>query len=547
MLDPKEEDLVALAETCLATATQIKEYLAANNHPAMTFGPEGPAFFPAATPDIQHARLDLRAAAMRLYQLASGPDEILTWHAYHCAHDLNAFRYVSHYNVASAVPTEPNTNISYIDIATKRGLDPIQLRQMLRQLMAIRVFREPYPGMVSHTASSKLLTHWGVRAFNSFIAEDTFPAVARQIEALEKWGHGRPEPNRAALNLFYETDLPMYEYYETEGPELEGAAKDAKLEPREETESRETETDVPTRDNDEQITKTEKTANSSSPSPATKITQDSSQTQSQSQLRRTRFSNLMTYMSTNPIMSNSHVTAGFPWSSLPPNSVVVDVAGNVGHTAVAIARATHPSVRVIVQDLPKIIARATNPETSVLPEDLLRGEAEYKSESESLSLSQSESASRPRISFMPHNFYLPQPIPSAAVYFLRMILHDYSDPWALKILRAIVPAMGPDSKIVIMDQVMPDTPGMVPDPVERMMRTTDLQMMMLTNAKERDRGEWEELIGKAGEVAQQHKNKRLAILNIRTPVGSTMSLIEVGFVDDDGKHDAGEDGKQQQQ
>lgn len=84
MLDPREEDLVALAETCLATARQIKEYFAANNHPAMTFDPEGPAFFPAATPEIQHARLDLRAAAMRLYQLASGPDEILTWHAYHC-------------------------------------------------------------------------------------------------------------------------------------------------------------------------------------------------------------------------------------------------------------------------------------------------------------------------------------------------------------------------------------------------------------------------------------------------------------------------------
>ncbi|KAL2444799.1 hypothetical protein ABEF95_017268 [Exophiala dermatitidis] len=540
MLDPKEEDLVALAETCLATAHQIKEYVAANNHPAMTFDAAGPAFFPAATPEIQHARLDLRAAAMRLYQLASGPDEILTWHAYHCAHDLNAFRYVSHYNVASAVPTEPNTSISYSDLATRLGLDPSQLRQMLRQLMAIRVFREPSPGMVSHTASSKLLTHWGVGAFNSFIAEDTFPAVARQIEALEKWGHGRPEPNRAALNLFYETDLPMYEYYETEGPDEGGKDQDATLKPREDSESRE-QNDATIHDNNEQIEITKMTN--------LKTTGKENQSQSQSQLRRTRFSNLMTYMSTNPIMSNSHVTAGFPWSSLPANSVVVDVAGNVGHTAVAIARATHPSVRVVVQDLPKIIARATNPETSVVPEDLLRGRGEATSESESQSpsresLSQSESASRPRISFMPHNFYLPQPIHSAAVYFLRMILHDYSDPWALKILRAIVPSMGPDSKIVIMDQVMPPTPGMVPDPVERMMRTTDLQMMMLTNAKERDRGEWEDLIGKAGEVAEQ-ENKRLAILNIRTPVGSTMSLIEVGFVDDDdGNHEG--DGEQQQ-
>lgn len=84
MLDSKEEDLERLAETCLSTARQIKEYLAANNQPPLTFNADGPAFFPPATPEIQHARLDLRAAAMRLYQLASGPDDVLTWHAYHC-------------------------------------------------------------------------------------------------------------------------------------------------------------------------------------------------------------------------------------------------------------------------------------------------------------------------------------------------------------------------------------------------------------------------------------------------------------------------------
>ncbi|EXJ78058.1 hypothetical protein A1O3_09219 [Capronia epimyces CBS 606.96] len=460
MLDPKEEDLVKLAETCLSTAQQIKEYLAANNHAPMTFDADGPAFFPPATPEIQHARLDLRAAAMRLYDLASGPDEILTWHAYHCAHDLNAFRYVQRYNIPSAVPTAGGSSISYTDLARTLGLDPSQLRQMLRQLMAIHVFREPSPGMVSHTASSRLLTHWGVGAFNTFIAEDTFPAVARQIEALEQWGHGRPEPNRGAVNLFYDTDLPMYEYYETGA----GAADTI------------------------------------------------------SSLRRERFSRLMTYMASTPIMANAHVARGFDWASLPKGGVVVDVAGNVGHSAVPIAQA-NPDIRVVVQDLPKIVARAVDPATSVVPQDLL-----------------------PRFTFMSHDFYTLQPVAGAAVYFLRMILHDYSDSYALKILRAVVPSMAPDSRIVIMDQVMPPTVGLVPDPVERMMRTTDLQMMMLTNAKERDATEWEELLRKAGdgliEGVFQHEEghgqgKRLGIKNIKTPVGSTMSLIEVGFVDED--------------
>jgi 6-hydroxytryprostatin B O-methyltransferase len=82
MLDPREEDLEKLAETCLATAKQIKEYLAANKHPQPTFDQNGPSSFPAATPEIQHARLDLRTAAKRLYELASGPEDIVTWHLY---------------------------------------------------------------------------------------------------------------------------------------------------------------------------------------------------------------------------------------------------------------------------------------------------------------------------------------------------------------------------------------------------------------------------------------------------------------------------------
>ncbi len=102
--------------------------------------------------------------------------------------------------------------------------------------------------------------------------------------------------------------------------------------------------------------------------------------------------------------------------------------------------------------------------------------------------------------------------------------------------------MGPASRIIIMDQVMPPTVGLVPPVIERMMRTTDLQMMLLTNAKERDAAEWADLVAKAGEglvegvfTGETHEgalSKRLAILNIQLPVGSTMSLIEVGFVDE---------------
>jgi hypothetical protein len=70
------EDLEQLAETCLATAKVIKEHLAANGHPPMSFDENGPPTFPTVPPNIQYARLTLREAAQRLDKLCAGPDDI---------------------------------------------------------------------------------------------------------------------------------------------------------------------------------------------------------------------------------------------------------------------------------------------------------------------------------------------------------------------------------------------------------------------------------------------------------------------------------------
>ncbi|KAK5050031.1 hypothetical protein LTR84_004151 [Exophiala bonariae] len=457
MLDNNEEDLERLAELCLSTAKQIKQHLASTGQPQMSFDQNGPPFFPHATSplDIQLARLDLRAAAKRLYDLVSGPDEVVAYNTYNITHDLNAFHYVNHYSIASAVPLD--SSISYSALATALSLDTKQLRQMLRQLIQIHVFHEPTPNEVAHTASSKLLiTHSGVAAFNAYISRDVFPMAVKQVEALEHFGHGNQHPHEAGLNFACGTDLPMYAYYESPG---------------------------------------------------------------QSGVRG-RFSQLMTYVSSFPAMDKEHAAHGFAWDALPADSVVVDIAGNVGHCSIQIAR-TNPSVRIIVQDLPKIVARATDPATSVIPPEL-----------------------RDRFTFQEHDFYAPQPVKHAAVYFLRMIMHDYSDAYCLKILRRIVPSMAPSSRIVIMDQVSPPV-GVVPSAIERMMRTQDLQMMLLTNARERDAAEWQELIagvvvdddGDGNEsvddqVLSTKTTRKLEIKNIVSPQGSTMSLIEVGFVDD---------------
>lgn len=54
-----------------------------------------------------------------------------------------------------------------------------------------------------------------------------------------------------------------------------------------------------------------------------------------------------------------------------------------------------------------------------------------------------------RVQFIPHDFFEPNPIKHADVYWLRYILHDWSDDYCVNILKSIQKAMGPRSRILI--------------------------------------------------------------------------------------------------
>jgi hypothetical protein len=58
-----------------------------------------------------------------------------------------------------------------------------------------------------------------------------------------------------------------------------------------------------------------------------------------------------------------------------------------------------------------------------------------------------------RIIFQAHNFWTPQPVKDADVYFIRFCLHDYSDDDAVK---NIISAMKHGAKLVVMDTVLPE-------------------------------------------------------------------------------------------
>ena len=126
-----------------------------------------------------------------------------------------------------------------------------------------------------------------------------------------------------------------------------------------------------------------------------------------------------------------------------------------------------------------------------------------------------------RITFQAHNFTQPQPVRGADAYLLRMILHDWPDCEAAKILRSIVGAMDKTkSRVLIMDTVLP-MPGSQPVSVERIVRVRDLTMLQAFNSKERDLDDWKDLLAVA--------DPKLQLVRVVQPFGSAMSLLEVAL------------------
>ncbi|RGP80520.1 fusarubin cluster-methyltransferase [Fusarium longipes] len=191
-----------------------------------------------------------------------------------------------------------------------------------------------------------------------------------------------------------------------------------------------------------------------------------------------------------------HLLGSYNWGGLG-EATVVDIGGSSGSTSVMLATA-FPSLHLVVQDLPEPIQNA-HTRMSDLPEDIQN-----------------------RIDIMEYDFFTPQPIKHADVYLLRTILHDWPDADAIKILQGVVEAMGPSSRLVIMDMVLPQ-PGSGSKTFEAALRQKDLTMIQTFNAKEREVEQWTALLTKA--------DPRLKIRAIERPAGSELSVIEASLED----------------
>ena len=84
------------------------------------------------------------------------------------------------------------------------------------------------------------------------------------------------------------------------------------------------------------------------------------------------------------------------------------------------------------------------------------------------------------------------------MFFFRWIFHNYSDQYAIKILKNLVPALKPGARILINDHCLLD-PGQDDPWDERVIRRMDMVMLSLLNSQERTEGEFRALFKQASE------------------------------------------------
>jgi hypothetical protein len=154
--------------------------------------------------------------------------------------------------------------------------------------------------------------------------------------------------------------------------------------------------------------------------------------------RARRFAGAMSFMQNMPGFQPAAALDAYDWGAVGSSggsasdddtaaAVVVDVGGSRGDFAFALVE-KYPSLRVVVQDVPDVVEQGR----AVLADRANAGCSN-------------------NVEFQAHDFFGPQPIQGADVYFLRMVLHDWPDELCLKIIRNIVPALKPGARLIIND------------------------------------------------------------------------------------------------
>lgn len=179
--------------------------------------------------------------------------------------------------------------------------------------------------------------------------------------------------------------------------------------------------------------------------------------------------------------------AEFAQDTTQPDDVVfVDVGGGNGSQC-AVLKKSLPELkgRIVLQDKPYVLEKALEVEgMEKMPYDFfteqpVKGKCEYPED--------------------PHcNKSTRSDRPGACVYYFRQILHNFDDAACVRILESQIPALSPNSVVVVDDKVLPDNKPPVGTPGIEYTAALNISMKVMFDAQERRETRWRSLLDQAG-------------------------------------------------
>lgn len=116
---------------------------------------------------------------------------------------------ITRWGLAQAVPIEGEATFEELAIKSKIG-EP-HMRRMLRLAIAQGIFREPHPGVLAHTAASRVIAEdESLRQWISWCMGEAWTSAYHTCPALEKWP-GSGEPAETGFVLAH-GGQPLFEY-----------------------------------------------------------------------------------------------------------------------------------------------------------------------------------------------------------------------------------------------------------------------------------------------------------------------------------------------
>ncbi|KAK4213823.1 O-methyltransferase, family 2 [Rhypophila decipiens] len=492
---------VQLASSILEHTTILESFLHENGLPSPSFDPGTPPKLPLS-PEVEKSLEMALSSLDELTALLMGP---MGWllnqigHAFDLAslHAMYRYKVPSKFPVGSKIPIRALSKLCVssasgegVDKGTVADSEDKMTRLMQHAVSNYLLLQESPGGPVSHTALSAMVAQVpGLYYWIGSACEDMWPSAPHVVHAIMQ-------------------------------NNLNNSTSNSITPPSETTTNHEN-----AKSSSQQPASSGRTA----PQPVTTLTGHNLAEQTtvtffdtlrKQPARMARFGNAMSVMQN--MMPGFDATAAleaYDWAGLVSTTklTVVDVGGGQnGDFAHALAASKHGDTilnKIVVQDLDLKKTETTDSKRSGIVE------------------------------FMHHDFFSEQPVwLDADVYFLRMVLHDWSDGDCVRILRGLVPALERKKKgrILINDLVVPGPPppsGLLPSAtsdgngpagggppsryIERQMRRQDLAMMAMFDSKERNEEQWGAVIKRADE--------RLGVKSVTRCAGgmSPMAVIEV--------------------